>query len=297
MRKRDWIYFVVLPLVAAWGLDRLTKSWAAGLAEPVFKGPVAFMLHHNPGVILGSFADLPPLLRIVSLSTGGMFLIFCFFILQYLIPPGLLTLRTGMSLLLGGILGNVTDRILYGYVIDFIIFRVNLQTSPVFNLADAVQWVGYALVMFSLIRDGKRLWPDQNLRKTFLVNLAYQLKYSFMLSAFALCFSLLAGILSYTFLKVTVAESGMGMLQGSHLLITFSVTFSLVSIAFCLICFFVGFILSHRAAGPIFAFERFLEELYAGHTQGLKLRAGDEFQQLEKLATKLVRKWKEKNSA
>ena len=298
MRKRDWIYFVILPLVFTWGVDRVTKSWASELIQAKFFGPVAFMLHHNPGVILGTFSDLPPLLRVVSLSTGGMFLIFCFFILQYLIPPGLLTLRTGMSFLLGGILGNVTDRILYGYVIDFIIFRLDLKTTPVFNMADAIQWFGYILVMFALIRDGKLLWPDKNLRKSFLINLQYQLKYSFVLATFALCFSLVAGILSYTFLKVTINDiSGLGSLQGQHLLITFSMTFSLVSIAFCLISFFVGFMLSHRAAGPVFAFERFLEELYAGNTKGLKLRAGDDFSQLEKLANKLVKKWKEKESA
>jgi len=298
MRKRDWIYFVLMPLLLTWGIDRLTKTWATQLSGAVFSGPMAFMLHHNPGVILGTFSDLPPLLRVVSLSTGGMFLIFCFIVLQIIIPPGLLSLRTGMSLLLGGILGNVTDRIVYGYVIDFIIFRSELRTSPVFNLADAVQWVGYIMVMYSLIKDGKRLWPDQNLRKSFLVNPLYQFKYSFILSVFAFCFSLVAGILSYTFLRVTVSElSGMNALQGDHLLTSFSVTFLLVSIAFCLICFFVGFVLSHKAAGPIFAFERFLEELYEGKTRGLKLRAGDEFLQLEKLANKLVRKWKEKNSA
>ncbi len=298
MRKRDWIYFVVAPLFATWAIDQVTKSWASGLVEPIASGPFAFVLHFNSGVILGSFADLPPLLRIVSLSTGGMFLIFCFVILQYLIPPGLLTLRTGMSLLLGGILGNVTDRILYGHVIDFIIVRSNLQNTPVFNMADAIQWVGYLLVMFSLIRDGKRLWPDQNLRKSFFINPLYQLKYSFILASFAFCFSLLAGILSYTFLKVTVTElTGMNPVRAEHLLITFSTTFSLVSVAFCIICFLVGLVLSHRAAGPIYAFERFLEELYAGHTRGLKLRAGDEFLQLEKLAQKLLKKWREKTSA
>src|SRR4051812_41155774 len=124
MRKRDWLYFVLLPLLFAWSIDWVTKSWASSLTSAPSYGPFTFMLYHNPGVILGSFADLPPLIRVVSLSTGGMFLIFCFVILQYVIPPGLLTLRTGMSFLLGGILGNVTDRILNSYVVDFIIFRM-----------------------------------------------------------------------------------------------------------------------------------------------------------------------------
>ena len=50
--------------------------------------------------------------------------------------------------------------------------------------------------------------------------------------------------------------------------------------------------LSHRAAGPLYAFEKFLEDLSMGKVRPLKLRSGDEFQHLEELAEKLGDKLK-----
>ena len=57
-------------------------------------------LHHNPGAMLGLFSDLPPVLRIVSLSTGGAFLVVIYALIQYLLPIKSLILRSGMSVLL-----------------------------------------------------------------------------------------------------------------------------------------------------------------------------------------------------
>src|SRR5437868_2838520 len=118
--KRHWLLVVILPFLGAWGIDRITKVFAEKVSGFLMYGPFGITLHHNHGALLGLFSDLPAVLRIVSLSTGGAFLIFTFFILQYLLPTKSFKLRGGMSLLMGGIIGNVTDRILYGYVIDYI---------------------------------------------------------------------------------------------------------------------------------------------------------------------------------
>ena len=76
MSKRDWfMVFGLVPLV--WVIDQTTKAWAShSLFQMKFYGPLGFVLHHNRGAIWGTFSDLPPLLRVVSLSTGGAFLIF-----------------------------------------------------------------------------------------------------------------------------------------------------------------------------------------------------------------------------
>src|SRR5471030_2820916 len=150
MKRRDWIY-VLLPLLISWLLDRTTKMWASHLIFSHFYGPIGFVLHHNPGAILGLFSDLPNVLRIVSLSTGGAFLLFLFGIIQFLLPTKSLTLRIGLSLLISGIIGNVTDRILWGYVVDFIIFGAHGTYSPAFNFADAIQWVGYGCIVVAFI--------------------------------------------------------------------------------------------------------------------------------------------------
>ena len=132
MKKREWI-IVFLPLFLTWLVDRVTKEWADYLVEPRSFGILHLILHHNPGAMLGLFSDLPPILRIVSLSTGGAFLFCTYALIQYLLPIKSLTLRSGLSILLGGILGNVTDRILDGHVVDFIVFAVAGIASPAFN--------------------------------------------------------------------------------------------------------------------------------------------------------------------
>ncbi|RYZ82412.1 MAG: signal peptidase II, partial [Proteobacteria bacterium] len=180
MRKIDWV-LVIVPFFITWGIDRLTKAWALGLTGVKFHGPLGFVLHHNHGAMLGLFSDLPAVLRIVSLSTGGAFLICSYGIIQYLLPIRGLMLRSGLSVLLGGILGNVADRIIYGYVIDFLVIGTPTLSSPAFNMADALQWVGYAMIVFSIIRDGDALWPEHNSRKVYWINRKFQLKYCLIL--------------------------------------------------------------------------------------------------------------------
>lgn len=57
------------------------------------------------------------------------------------------------GLLLGGIIGNLIDRILYGYVIDFADFQIGSYQYPVFNIADTAIVIGAGLVIFHLIRN------------------------------------------------------------------------------------------------------------------------------------------------
>ncbi len=289
MNKRLWITAVFIPFLFAWGVDRLSKVWASDLMGFHFFGPVGFTQHHNHGALLGLFSELPSLLRVVSLSTGGAFLIFAFFILQYLLPTKSLRLRAGMSLLMGGIIGNVTDRILYGYVIDYVFFRWGNSLSPVFNFADAIQWVGYGMIVFALIREGKLLWPDVELRKSYWINFRYQIRYCLLLVAFGFSFFVIAGTFSYSYFKVTIIELvGKNPAVIDRFLWPFMITMLAVTLGFMAILFLVGLILSHRAAGPIYAFERFLEDMFAGNRRNLRLRAGDDFRHLEELADKLV---------
>lgn len=299
MKRRDWIWFVLVPLITTWGLDRISKIFAEGLRGFEFYGPVGMVLHHNHGAILGLFSNLPPVLRIVSLSTGGAFLIFTFFAVQYLLPIRSRVLRAGMSILLGGILGNVTDRILNGYVIDFLVLGTPQRFTPfVFNVADALQWVGYFMIVYALIKDSKILWPEVNNRKSYWINPKFQLRYCLILVGFGVCFALIAGIYSYTFMKVSI-ESLIGVRPEieDRFLIPFVLTFIAVSAIFWVLLFIVGLIISHRAAGPVYAFEKFLQDLVDGKVRTLKLRAGDEFPHLEKLAEELTEKLKQKNSA
>lgn len=65
-----------------------------------------------------------------------------------------IVLRIGLSMLLGGAIGNFIDRIRLGYVVDFISFRlINRYDFPVFNIADIFIVVGTGLILILVLLD------------------------------------------------------------------------------------------------------------------------------------------------
>lgn len=76
------------------------------------------------------------------------------FIISYLrqIPKTAKILSWGLALVLGGAIGNVIDRFLHGYVIDFIhVHYANVWHYPIFNIADIGICVGMALVVIDML--------------------------------------------------------------------------------------------------------------------------------------------------
>jgi signal peptidase II len=59
--------------------------------------------------------------------------------------------RWGFALIIGGALGNLIDRILHGYVVDYVLFHLPSWSFAVFNLADAYISVGAALIVLEEI--------------------------------------------------------------------------------------------------------------------------------------------------
>ena len=145
MKKQDW-FWVLTSLFAVIAIDQVTKYAALNAAPKFHWGLFHMSLHFNKGAMLGLFSDLSPILRIVSLSTGGAFLLFSFTIFQYLLPTRSIILRVGMSILIAGILGNVIDRTIWGHVIDFIIIGNKQLSTGVFNMADVSVMIGAGLV-------------------------------------------------------------------------------------------------------------------------------------------------------
>ncbi|MFC3094723.1 signal peptidase II [Alteromonas sediminis] len=65
-------------------------------------------------------------------------------------PKQQLLLPIAFSFVLGGALGNVYDRIAYGYVIDFLDFYINDWHWPAFNIADSAIFIGAALLIIDM---------------------------------------------------------------------------------------------------------------------------------------------------
>lgn len=61
---------------------------------------------------------------------------------------GKTVLALGLALVLGGALGNLIDRLLYGYVVDFLLFYWRDWSYPAFNIADSAITCGAILIVF-----------------------------------------------------------------------------------------------------------------------------------------------------
>lgn len=289
MKTIDWL-FVVATLLLAVIADQATKNWAWDMQEH-WVGPIHFVLVNNDGAMLGLFSKLPAFLRIVTLSTSGFFILCLYAFLQFMVPVKVMRLRIGLSLLVGGILGNVLDRTYYGFVVDFISLQYKSFHTPIWNVADMIQWVGYSLLIYSLFKDGKELWPDEDSRNKFWINKKFQLKYAAIFISTGVLVSLVCMVFSYTYFQIALKELGV---YESHTEYTkaFLISFGILVLAFSVALFGVAKFISHRIAGPVYAFERFLSAAIDGkgleeEKKALQLRAGDDFKHLEELAEKI----------
>lgn len=281
---------VVATLFLAIIVDQASKNWAWDQPER-WIGPLHLIFVQNDGAMLGMFSKLPAFLRVVTLSTSGFFILSLYAFLQFMVPVKVMRLRMGLSLLVGGILGNVLDRTYYGFVVDFISFQFGSFHTPIWNLADMIQWVGYSMLIYSLYKDGKELWPDEDSRNKFWINKKFQLKYALIFITSGVLISLICMVFSYTYFKLALTELGV---YDDHLEYTkaFLLSFGILVLAFSICLFSVAKFISHRIAGPVYAFERFLDAALDGkgldeERKALQLRAGDDFRHLEALAEKI----------
>jgi signal peptidase II len=144
-------------LVAALGIylmDQSSKAWAVRRLRfgdrRIISGVLDFVYAENPGIAFG------------QLQEGGSFGRWFFVVLAAAAAVAVLvyfvrTPRTddrvlgACALLLAGILGNLTDRVRLGFVIDFILVHAGQYRWPAFNVADASICIGALLLAYDLI--------------------------------------------------------------------------------------------------------------------------------------------------
>ena len=76
-------------------------------------------------------------------------------------PPGEPLFCLGLSLILGGALGNLCDRVLLGHVVDFLDFHAGGHHFPAFNLADSAITCGAAVLLYDGFRSSSPGVPGQ----------------------------------------------------------------------------------------------------------------------------------------
>lgn len=98
---------------------------------------------HNEGIAFSMLSGMHDIALI-----GLTLVVICFVsYLWWSTNPDRWISRAGFALIIGGALGNLIDRSVHGYVIDYILFHLPSWSFAVFNLADAYISVGAALVV------------------------------------------------------------------------------------------------------------------------------------------------------
>jgi signal peptidase II len=138
-----WIVFLGTAAIVV-VLDQLSKAWLVAHVTPggvlnVAGDLVRLVFSQNSGALFGLFRDNAVLFGIVSLGVIAL-------IVFYHGRAGRsLYLSVALGLLLGGALGNMTDRLRLGYVVDFVDIGIGNIRWYTFNVADAS--VSLAIVM------------------------------------------------------------------------------------------------------------------------------------------------------
>lgn len=133
-------------------IDRLTKWWVSstldfGAPDDLIGNVIRLTRVHNEGGAFGIF----PGGGIVFLVVSSIVSLILFLILLTMQIENRL-IRTGMAFVLAGALGNLVDRIQWGYVLDFF----EIRGFPIFNVADACITVGAVFIILAILLGGER---------------------------------------------------------------------------------------------------------------------------------------------
>ena len=97
----------------------------------------------NEGIAFSMLGGLPDT---ALLALTGLVIIFVLY-LWWRTPPGRGIAHLGYALIIGGALGNLIDRAVYGHVVDYILFHTQSWSFAVFNLADSFISIGAGLIV------------------------------------------------------------------------------------------------------------------------------------------------------
>lgn len=153
-------------LVASLGIylvDQSSKAWAVRHVrfrdQIVFRGVLDFVYAENPGIAFGQLQEGGAFGRwfFVVLAAAAAVAVLFYFVRT---PRNDDRILGACALLLAGILGNLTDRVRLGFVIDFILLHAGQYRWPTFNVADASICIGAVLLAYDLIFANRKAKED-----------------------------------------------------------------------------------------------------------------------------------------
>jgi signal peptidase II len=159
MKARSGLPWLLLTLGSI-VLDQLTKAWISSSFQLFETRPVLPVLSitraHNTGAAFSFLAGAGGWQRWVFVTLALVVSVTIAVWLKRLDGTRQRLLAIALSLIMGGALGNVIDRLRLGHVVDFVLAHWKGHYFPAFNVADACITVGAGLLLLDAFLEGRR---------------------------------------------------------------------------------------------------------------------------------------------
>ena len=155
MLKKNIIILIII--IFSFFLDLLTKNYA--LNNLIINHSLSinnflnFTLAFNYGAAFSFLSDAGGWQRWFFIAFSFIVII----VISYMMIYDDNSPYIAFSFVIGGALGNLNDRIIYGYVIDFIEVYYNTFYWPIFNIADVAISIGVILLLHNIIFNKKKI--------------------------------------------------------------------------------------------------------------------------------------------
>ena len=156
-RKRNLLITTIVFLTIA--LDQISKIWVRNNFESYIENSIICDLFilikvENTGAFLGMGSELPESLRILLLIDLPIIVLIFITIYTYIDKELDKISIIGFSLIIGGGIGNIFDRIVYGSVTDFFYLDFgSIFKTGIFNIADMFVTTGMILILYPIVKE------------------------------------------------------------------------------------------------------------------------------------------------
>jgi signal peptidase II len=147
-------YFLVslaVLLTDQWTKGIITRTFDVHQSRSVIGGLFDLTYVRNSGAAFGLFASVDSSIKAVILNSVAVLVFVVVSAYALRSSHKSVRLQVGFSLILGGAIGNLLDRVRFGYVVDFLDFSISGHHWPAFNVADSAICIGVGLLFLDML--------------------------------------------------------------------------------------------------------------------------------------------------
>jgi signal peptidase II len=155
-------YFIVslaVLLLDQWTKGIITRTFDVHQSTTVVGGLFDLTYVRNSGAAFGLFASVDSSIKAVILNSVAVLVFIVVSAYALRSSHKSVRLQVGFALILGGAIGNLMDRVRFGYVVDFLDFSISGHHWPAFNVADSAICIGVGLLFLDMLRNEEETRP------------------------------------------------------------------------------------------------------------------------------------------